>query len=68
MTFTFKKNDVVNVSAYVFTYLASLCLLVAAFNRFIFKVIAGIYDPITIFLIALGLFLCMSFPSLVFPS
>ena len=46
----------VNVSAHVFTYLASLSLLVAAFNRFIFKVIAGMYDPITLFLIALGLF------------
>ena len=34
---------------------ASLCLLVGAFNPFTFKVIIDEYDPITIFLIVLGL-------------
>ena len=41
---------------YVFICLASLCLLVGAFNPFIFKVVIHMYDPITIFLIVLGLF------------
>ena len=36
---------------------ASLCLLVGAFNPFTFKVIIDMYDPITIFLIILGLLL-----------
>ena len=40
----------------MFSLTLPVCLLVGAFNRFIFKVIAGMYDPITIFLIALGLF------------
>ena len=35
---------------------ASLCLLVDAFNPFKFKVVIDMYDPITIFLILLGLF------------
>ena len=35
---------------------ASLCLLVGAFNSFIFKIVINIYDPILIFLIVLGLF------------
>ena len=35
---------------------ASLCLLVGAFNPFTFKVIINMYDPITVFLIVLGLF------------
>ena len=35
---------------------ASLCLLVGAFNLFTLKVIIDICDPITIFLIVLGLF------------
>ena len=34
----------------------SLCLLVGAFNLFTLKVIIDICDPITIFLIVLGLF------------
>ena len=34
----------------------SLCLLVDAFNLLTFKVIIDMYDPITIFLIVLGLF------------
>ena len=62
-----KQSDVVNESAYVhvFIYSASLCLLFGAFNQFTFKVIIEMYDPITIFLIALGLFsVGMSFPSL----
>ena len=38
---------------------------IRAFNQFTFKVIIEMYDPITIFLIALGLFsVGMSFPSL----
>ena len=36
---------------------ASLCLLVRAFNPFIFKVIINMYVPIPIFLIVLGLLL-----------
>ena len=32
----------------------NLCLLVGAFNLFIFKVIIDMYDPVTIFLIGLG--------------
>ena len=36
---------------------ASLCLLVGAFNPFIFKVIIDTYVPVTIFLIVLGLLL-----------
>ena len=40
----------------VFIHPASLCLLVGAFNPFTFKVIIDMYDPITIFLIVLGLF------------
>ena len=32
------------------------CLLVGAFNPFTFKVIIDMFDPITIFLIVLGLF------------
>ena len=43
-----------------------LCLLVGAFNPFTFKVIINMYDPITVFLIVLGLFsVGRSFPSLV---
>ena len=38
-------------------HLASLCLLVGAFNPFTFKVIIDIYVPITIFLIVLVLVL-----------
>ena len=40
----------------VFIHPASLCLLVGVFNLFTFKVITDMYDPITIFLIVLGLF------------
>jgi len=36
---------------------ASLCLLVGAFNPFMFKFIIDKYDPITIYFIVLGLFL-----------
>ena len=51
----------------VFICLVSLCLLVGAFNPFTFKILINIYDPITSFLIALGLFsVGRSFPSLVF--
>ena len=57
----------VNGSAYmhIFHPPASLCLLLGAFNPFTFKVIINMYDPITVFLIVLGLFsLGRSFPSL----
>ena len=48
-------------------HLLSLCLLVGAFDPFTFKVIIDTYDPITVFLIVLGLFsVGTSFPSLVF--
>ena len=51
----------------VFICSASLCLLIGAFNPFTFKVIIGMYDLITIFLIVLGLFsVGRTFPSLVF--
>ena len=46
---------------------ASLCLLIAAFNPFTFKVVINVYDPISIFLIVLGLFsIGRAFLSLVF--
>ena len=45
--------------------LLSLCLLIGAFNPFIFKVIMNIYVPIAIFLIVWGGF-CRFFSSLVF--
>ena len=35
---------------------ASLCLCVGEFIPFIFKVVSDMYDPITIFLVVLGLF------------
>ena len=41
---------------YVFIHPASLCLLVGAFYPFTFKIIIDVCDPITIFLIVLGLF------------
>ena len=44
------------IHAHVFIHPASLCLLVGAFNLFTFKVIINTYDPITIFLVVLGLF------------
>ena len=37
-------------------YPPSQCLLVGVFNLFTFKVVIDICDPITIFLIVLGLF------------
>ena len=42
--------------AHGFVCPASLCLLFDAFNPFTFKVVIDMYDPITIFLIVLGLF------------
>ena len=42
--------------ARVFIHPASLRLLVGAFNPFTFKVIINMYDPVTTFLIVLGLF------------
>ena len=53
-----KRSDVVSGSAYVlmFSFSQSICLLVGVFNPLTFKVIIDIYDPITIFLIVLGLF------------
>ena len=44
------------IYAQVFIHPLSLCLLVGAFNPFIFKVIIYMYDPVTIFLIVLGWF------------
>ena len=44
------------IQAHVFTCPASLCLLVGVLNPFTFKVIINMYDPVTIFLIVLGLF------------
>ena len=41
--------------AHIFICSASLCLLVGTFNPFTFKVIIDMYDPITVFLIVLGL-------------
>ena len=58
----------VSGSAYMhfFSSTQPVCLLVGAFNLFTFKVIIDMYDPITIFLIVLGLFsVGRSFPSLV---
>ena len=56
------------IHANICIYLVSLCLLVGAFNPFTFKVIVNMYDPITIFLIVLGLFsVGRSFPSCFLP-
>ena len=41
--------------SYFYVHSASPCILVGAFNPFSFKVIIGMYVPITIFLIVLGL-------------
>ena len=41
---------------HMFSSTQSVYVLVGAFNPFTFKVIINMYDPITIFLIALGLF------------
>ena len=46
---------------------ACLCLLVGAFNPFIFKVIIDIYAPIAIFLIV-WVWFCRSFSSVLFPD
>ena len=55
------------LSGSAYTCSACLCLLVGAFNPFIFKVIINMYDPVIIFLIVLGLFsVGRAFPSLVF--
>ena len=55
------------IHARVFIHPASLCLLVGVFNPFTFKVIIDMYNPITIFLIVLGLFsVGRTFSSLVF--
>ena len=45
---------------------ASLCLLVGAFNPFTFRVIIDMYDPITIFIMVLGLFFVCLFLLLCF--
>ena len=42
--------------AQVFICPASLCLLVGAFNPLAFKVMIDMCDPVTVFLIVLGLF------------
>ena len=41
---------------HIFIHPASLCLLIGAFDPFTFKIMMDMYDPITIFLIVLGLF------------
>ena len=53
-----KKSDVLSRSAYMhmFSSTQSVYVLVGEFNPFTFKVIINMYDPITIFLIASGLF------------
>ena len=40
----------------IFIHPASLCLLVGVLNLLTFKAVTDMYDPITIFLIVLGLF------------
>ena len=60
-----KQSDI-SGSAHVFIHPLSLCLLVGAFNLFIFKVIINMYDPITVSLIiwgllSVGLFLLLCF-------
>ena len=51
-------SDVVSGRAYIniFIHPANLCLLVGVFDPFTFKIMMDMYDPITIFLIVLGLF------------
>ena len=53
-----KQGDTVSRSAdiHLFIHSTSLCLLVGAFSPFTFKIIIGMYDPITIFFIVWGLF------------
>ena len=48
--------EVHTIHAHVFICSVCLCLLVGAFNQSTFKVIIDTYDPITIFLIVLGIF------------
>ena len=51
---------------HMFSSTQSVCFLVGAFNLLTFKVVIDMYDPITVFLIVLGLFsVGRSFPSLV---
>ena len=45
-----------SIHAHVFIHSVSLYFLVGAFNSFTFKVIINLYDPVTVFLIVLGLF------------
>ena len=64
-----KQSGVVSgsVDMHMFSSTQPACLLIGAFNAFTFKVIINMYDPIPIFLIALGLFsIGRSFPSLCF--
>ena len=53
-----KQSEVVSGSAYMRTcrLLGQSMSLAGALNPFTFKVIIDMYDPITVFLIALGLF------------
>ena len=51
-----KQSDVVSGSASIHIFPASLCLLVGALNPFTVKVIIDMFDPISIFLVVLGLF------------
>ena len=51
----------------MFSSVQPVCLLAGAFNPLTFKVIINMYDPLTIFLIVLGLFsVVRAFASLVF--
>ena len=64
------NSDIIKIVKDVYQFsqsIASLCLLVGAFNPFAIKVIINMYDLITVFLIVWGLFsIDMAFPSLVF--
>jgi len=51
--------------SYFCIHTSSLCVLIGAFNSFTFEVIINMYVPIAIFLIILGLILCVFFISCV---
>ena len=52
----------------MFSSAQPICLLFSAFNQLTDKVIIDMYDPITIFLIVLGLFCVGLYPLLCFPA
>ena len=53
-----KQSGVVSgsVDMHMFSSTQPACLLIGAFNAFTFKVIINMYDPVTVFLVVLGLF------------